>query len=371
MYDFKLSDRDKARFEAQARKISEQDVTEVVTKFGKKLDALEEWMRKATLIPDFLSTFIKNVKLLYEMLCDQEFRISGTAKRWIVFALGYFISPIDLIPDFVPIVGYIDDALVILWVMDICSEEIKRYSSFIRGKRSQRSGNTILLQRGSSNRRIIIVPGFLSNPERASSFGRWINSIRSVDSTAHIYAFVWDTKDISLLLRSARRASQQKVGFLAALGYSVDRLLTTWNDAKLNTSIYAPALVCDIERMHIRSNRRLQVTLIGHSLGARLICNSLGVADKGQISNVFTVGGAVGYDALWFRHSRKLKSLYNCYSANDMVLSKLYRLTEGGEIPIGLRRIGKTNSNKRTEYDCSTFINGHTDYDKHCSEWFF
>ncbi len=31
------------------------------------------------------------------------------AKTTIVAALGYFISPIDAIPDFIPIVGYIDD----------------------------------------------------------------------------------------------------------------------------------------------------------------------------------------------------------------------------------------------------------------------
>ena len=31
------------------------------------------------------------------------------AKTMIIGALGYFISPIDLIPDFIPIAGYTDD----------------------------------------------------------------------------------------------------------------------------------------------------------------------------------------------------------------------------------------------------------------------
>ena len=33
------------------------------------------------------------------------------------FALLYFVSPIDLIPDFIPVVGHLDDALVVAWAM--------------------------------------------------------------------------------------------------------------------------------------------------------------------------------------------------------------------------------------------------------------
>ena len=53
-------------------------------------------------------------------------------KMIIIGALGYFILPIDLIPDFIPIVGFSDDAAAIIaclkTVSDNVTPEIKRKS---------------------------------------------------------------------------------------------------------------------------------------------------------------------------------------------------------------------------------------------------
>ncbi len=42
-----------------------------------------------------------------------------TAKLLLGFAVGYAASPIDLIPDFIPVVGYLDDFLILsllIWI---------------------------------------------------------------------------------------------------------------------------------------------------------------------------------------------------------------------------------------------------------------
>ena len=53
-------------------------------------------------------------------------------KMIIIGALGYFILPIDLIPDFIPIVGFSDDAAAIVACLKTASDnvtpEIKRKS---------------------------------------------------------------------------------------------------------------------------------------------------------------------------------------------------------------------------------------------------
>lgn len=40
------------------------------------------------------------------------------ALRWRLWLLvGYLTSPIDLVPDFLPVIGYADDAVLILWTL--------------------------------------------------------------------------------------------------------------------------------------------------------------------------------------------------------------------------------------------------------------
>lgn len=51
--------------------------------------------------------------LLYYVLSDPN--VSTFDKAKVYGALGYFILPVDLIPDFIPVVGYSDDLVALIW----------------------------------------------------------------------------------------------------------------------------------------------------------------------------------------------------------------------------------------------------------------
>jgi len=50
--------------------------------------------------------------------------------RTLVFstaAILYFLDPMDLVPDFIPVVGFIDDAAVIAWVMRAIRSDVSKF----------------------------------------------------------------------------------------------------------------------------------------------------------------------------------------------------------------------------------------------------
>lgn len=45
----------------------------------------------------------------------------------LIAALLYFVTPIDLIPDFIPLTGFVDDFTVVIWVYTRLQEEIDKF----------------------------------------------------------------------------------------------------------------------------------------------------------------------------------------------------------------------------------------------------
>jgi uncharacterized membrane protein YkvA (DUF1232 family) len=53
--------------------------------------------------------------------------VSTKSMGLMVLALIYFITPVDLIPDFIPVIGYVDDLSVLLAVVKSIQTDIERF----------------------------------------------------------------------------------------------------------------------------------------------------------------------------------------------------------------------------------------------------
>lgn len=70
---------------------------------------------------DRLKTLARRLKadLLALSLAASDPRTPWVARAWALLVLAYALSPIDLIPDFIPVLGYLDDLLLVpagLWL---------------------------------------------------------------------------------------------------------------------------------------------------------------------------------------------------------------------------------------------------------------
>jgi uncharacterized membrane protein YkvA (DUF1232 family) len=74
-----------------------------------------------------LKTYVEDLQLAYKMLRDPNFQMAKETKTILIIALLYIISPIDLIPDAIPLLGLVDDVLVAGYALRHASAELERY----------------------------------------------------------------------------------------------------------------------------------------------------------------------------------------------------------------------------------------------------
>ncbi len=76
----------------------------VLVAFGRRTQARE------------LATLIPNLVILFRGLLRDP-RVPRGAKIWLGVAVVWIVSPIDLVPEFIPVVGPLDDAIVAALVL--------------------------------------------------------------------------------------------------------------------------------------------------------------------------------------------------------------------------------------------------------------
>ena len=80
--------------------------------------------------PGFIVDRIHKLRLMINMLSDIEWRLPHQEAGRVLNALAYFADPEDLIPDHIPGLGFLDDAIMIELVVRELKHEIEAYQDF-------------------------------------------------------------------------------------------------------------------------------------------------------------------------------------------------------------------------------------------------
>ncbi|MFQ3192661.1 MAG: uncharacterized membrane protein YkvA (DUF1232 family) [Paraglaciecola sp.] len=126
---FELSDSDLEHFrtmmKAAMNKASELPPAEVL----EKARAVCAEMEQANL-PDFVKHRMESLETLISALEDPEWQMPEDEKSEILTSLAYFSEPEDLVPDNIPGLGYVDDAIMIELVIQELSQDLSAYRQF-------------------------------------------------------------------------------------------------------------------------------------------------------------------------------------------------------------------------------------------------
>jgi uncharacterized membrane protein YkvA (DUF1232 family) len=96
--------------------------------------AAEELLEKVSLFdpPEFVRDRLGKVETLIAMLKDERWAIPQDVRTRVLGALAYFVQPQDMIPDNIPVLGFVDDAIMIELIVRELRHHIAAYEEFRR-----------------------------------------------------------------------------------------------------------------------------------------------------------------------------------------------------------------------------------------------
>ncbi len=112
-FSIELSDRDLGFFRKALKKsrhaVRHADESEIIEAIG---DVLEE-IKSEQPLPDFVEKRIPQLESLIRMLRDDEWALPQGERETLLATFVYFGDPEDILPDHIPVVGFLDDVIMI------------------------------------------------------------------------------------------------------------------------------------------------------------------------------------------------------------------------------------------------------------------
>jgi len=139
---FELDENDLKHFRLimrESRKIASRSAPEdIVASANALLDQIG-----TTKVPRFIRERLDRLSVMIQMLTDHEWRLPHKDCTRVLNALAYFTDPEDLIPDHIPGLGFLDDAIMIELVVRELKHEIEAYRDFCEFRNNRKPGRRI------------------------------------------------------------------------------------------------------------------------------------------------------------------------------------------------------------------------------------
>ncbi len=126
---FEISDKDLRHFRECMQKardaVRDADESDII-------DAARELFEQVASAnaPTFIQDRLEQLEAMVGMLTDEDWAMPEPGRSRVLCALVYFCDPEDLIPDSIPGIGYLDDAIMIELVFRELRHEIEGYKDF-------------------------------------------------------------------------------------------------------------------------------------------------------------------------------------------------------------------------------------------------
>ena len=116
---FQLTEEDKAEYKLLIDKIDLNDASKIIDMLNSKIDTMATSKSLNSIETDLIK-YVSVLLNIYQTYPD----LTDSIKKRILFALSYFCDSNDDIPDVVPEIGYLDDAVVARWVIESIGREL-------------------------------------------------------------------------------------------------------------------------------------------------------------------------------------------------------------------------------------------------------
>lgn len=88
-------------------------------------------------LPGFIAERLGKLDSMISMVNDEGFALPTEDRQRVLACLTYFANPDDLIPDNVPVLGYLDDAIMIELCVRELEHEVEAYEDFVSYRKEE------------------------------------------------------------------------------------------------------------------------------------------------------------------------------------------------------------------------------------------